>query len=1118
MQKIIEVRQNFLARLCFIVMFIVVFFCCTTTAYAGTLAYIQSSVDLNNWEVLTSVIRENVGLTAHSPEVRRVDSSTLSSLSSNSSSISNSINALSGLSSYASEYDNSENYDGIKVNGNAFGGLVGVGEKNRVLTFPGKGGKSETADYNRAVAVNDALIYDLNQAFSLWLDANGYTKTPKLQDFHSRMIEFLNSIHVSGDYCTVSGVDGEFRWRIAKGYTSTEHDTTLRNISDDADYVNWGMLVFEAFNNYLLEGDEAVTDQTVYSANPGQLEKVLVSLCRSALDGLTSILGLWTIDDLMFNTGIREAGYVGGIFPNSWESVIWTLFVIAEVLAAMILMFGIINRIMQRAMTTMNTFARLRAMQQIQDIIVCAIALALLPLILRIIISMSKDFTGMIYTLVPINPSSGEQYRIAQMVSRYSSGSGTIAGCIAQFMFFGVQVYFNFFYMLRSLMVAFLIIIAPIMVSMVMVSDAKKQMSVMWAKELLANVLIQPIHAFIMATILLLPNSSHGFDNIIALYALIPLTTALRTMFFGGAGGFMDRAAETAKGKLTGSLSRAATVGGAAGLGFVGSKVGQALEERKEGKSKGEQSQTDTGAGDLSRGSSNTTSNNNTAAGTGGVDNGSLGVNPLDENSGGGIGAITGGASVASGSVLGRASRGVAGLAKGVVLGASSKAAGFASGVAAGANNVMNDIKTPGKMAELAKGTARGVGQKVKSVGLDTVVGAGGVALATLGGALSGAGIQGGQSVAALGMNMATYRSNKDKKDGKKDDKNDGKSSSNQQKTETLGRAERLGLSEITDTPNSIELGSANSGFENMGEVLTESTGTVNQKYSANKEALETMGISDLQDHGDSITFTADPSKSPETAELGAYSDYCQYLEQNGQGDARSSLQRATGISATKTDEGLKVNINKKRWRAARNNGDTKYYPEQTNIYTHKNSTTKMPDGLYINGPRGVSQSLLGGIQSNVQTNTSGSEGASNTNINNTVSHIASFAEVIKAPETYNPIHYKAEPDMSHKVSNNPQTDTFNKNPQQLPESLVNNQQNNSNLNNNQRNQDNLDNHNNNENQNNQNNEFQPQPLIPDVTQGINRDDIETSNDNEPSFGDDFDNDMLNFENELSGF
>ena len=113
MQKIIEVRQNFLARLCFIVMFIVVFFCCTTTAYAGTLAYIQSSVDLNNWEVLTSVIRENVGLTAHSPEVRRVDSSTLSSLSSNSSSISNSINALSGLSSYASEYDNSENYDEI---------------------------------------------------------------------------------------------------------------------------------------------------------------------------------------------------------------------------------------------------------------------------------------------------------------------------------------------------------------------------------------------------------------------------------------------------------------------------------------------------------------------------------------------------------------------------------------------------------------------------------------------------------------------------------------------------------------------------------------------------------------------------------------------------------------------------------------------------------------------------------------------------------------------------------------------------------------------------------------------------------------------------------------------
>ena len=109
------------------------------------------------------------------------------------------------------------------------------------------------------------------------------------------------------------------------------------------------------------------------------------------------------------------------------------------------------------------------------------------------------------------------------MIMRRATGSSTRA--MPHTNFFGVQVYFNFFYALRALTTAILIIMAPMMVAMITISSSRKQTTMTWAKELLANILVQPIHTFCITVILLLPASSHGFDNLIALYAIIPFTS-----------------------------------------------------------------------------------------------------------------------------------------------------------------------------------------------------------------------------------------------------------------------------------------------------------------------------------------------------------------------------------------------------------------------------------------------------------------------------------------------------------------------------------------------------------------------------------------------------------------
>ena len=87
--------------------------------------------------------------------------------------------------------------------------------------------------------------------------------------------------------------------------------------------ITWSMLIVEAFNNFSLEGDEAVDADNVFSSNPNQLTKAIVGFFGNALNDLRSILGLWSMDELMFNEGWRSGGYVGGIFPTSWEPTIW---------------------------------------------------------------------------------------------------------------------------------------------------------------------------------------------------------------------------------------------------------------------------------------------------------------------------------------------------------------------------------------------------------------------------------------------------------------------------------------------------------------------------------------------------------------------------------------------------------------------------------------------------------------------------------------------------------------------------------------------------------------------------------------------------------------------------
>lgn len=943
-------------------------------ANAQTLVHIQCSLDLSTWEILSAVVRDSVGVTARSPELRRVEESVLNDLAATSDTLNTS--HLAALSTYVNSYGE-EGYEGKAVNttflggvGEAVGGIFSD-EKNRVLTFPGKTGdteSSQTVDMNKAMEVNDALVYDLNNAFALWLEANNISKTPNLSEFYDSMTLFLSDLTFSGDYCRVTGVDGRFRWRIPKGYLASDHDESLKmlNADQDAEYVNWGMLVYEAFNNFVLEGDESVTSDNVYSSNPSQLTKAIVDLFGGALDSLRGILGMWSMDELLFSTGIRENGYVGGIFPKNWEPTIWALFFVMELFAAMVLMFGIINNVLKKALSTMNTIARMHAMAHIQDLIICAIALALLPLVLRIIISLSANFTAMVYAMVPT--INGEPKSIADMVARYGSGSGTIGGIIAQFLFFGVQVYFNFFYALRGLTVAMLIVLAPIMVAMIAVSDSRKQSTLTWAKELLANILIQPIQAFLMMFILLLPASTHGFDNLIALYALIPFTSVLRGLFFGSAGGWADQAASKAKGKVTGALVGAgiaaggAVIGGSmalgkgSGSGANGSSAGGGTDGTGGSGGAGDSS----GGGFLGRAGNafkNTGSaikNSNTGQAVGRMA-GAVASSPVGQTLGGAVSTVGGGLKTAGAAVSGFVAAGASRAAnsdflknsvvkgRSTVSGVADRIRSTPQGAAAldAGQRAGEHIKNIGSgIAKDAPGAFQALGRGVKKVA-PVVAGAG---LSMVGGGLAGGGYGGPASnmVSSLGMKMVQGG----KSSGKEGADSSGPSSQNLNTSDMGLGGDVFDAAAMMAAPN---IASPGSDFVNQGVVLGDKADAPMQRYDADAAALASMGFSDVKDDYREMSWKVDPSAGGQSAELAAYADYCSTLPVAD----RAEAMRQTGVSATKVGDGYSVTVNKQRWSAA-NGGAT--------ITATRPGRNKPVNQMRVESPVGTTPALVTGM------------------------------------------------------------------------------------------------------------------------------------------------------------
>ena len=602
-----------------------------TPAHAGILpikrTYIQTTIDTSSWEILAGVVTWEAGVGGNQAESKRIGATLLDKLAGS--------NTPSEVADKVSAAQKKEGDNTVK---------------NLVLCFPGKmsfsgwNDNSTSSDTSRAQLIRNSLIYDLNAAFKFVYGENGVykpagdTMDAKIQQYSDDMKAFLSNVpsgSVNGasiSQASSSGINGitfpddvttaddyikieknsetrYFQYRMVKGYVDIRNASSKLGLGttssgDDASYIHWGQLAVEAFVNFGSEESLQVTAADVYDSKPGSIEKAVAGLLASIADWIANALGLWNFDEIIFNAGIRgTSSYIGGVFPAGWQPVIWAFFFVAEVVAIGMLLYAIIYNVGRKVMATMDPVARANAIEQIKYLFIVAIILSLLPFALPLMIDLSAQITGVFHDALGGRTAT-------ERFSDLAVNSGTIGGVLTYLIYLGALLYFNVFYMFRSLMVAMLMVLSPIFVSLMALNENKRHLTVMWFKEFAANLFTQPIQAIMLSFILLIPLSGRRIESIILAYVMIPVTNGLRQQFFGSAGGMADAIGQ--KGQRAGGRTLM-TMGG---LGLSALRGGlaagmSAADKDKDGDKEKQESDDRSGNGNPG-GATNTTTNTQT--------------------------------------------------------------------------------------------------------------------------------------------------------------------------------------------------------------------------------------------------------------------------------------------------------------------------------------------------------------------------------------------------------------------------------------------------------------------------------------------------------------------------
>ena len=334
---------------------------------------------------------------------------------------------------------------------------------------------------------------------------------------------------------------------------------------EDTPWISIHMLSMYA-NTVYKQHNISVT--TYVEPDSNLFSKLIAGIFTGILWVIRSVLGLADIDTLVFNLGQRgSAAYNFGLMSENWWNVVLQYQLIFQAIAWVILVCGFIKTLIDLNLSTINPQTRMSVYETIQKFIVVGIGLVILIPAVQFLLECND-------TLVEL---------FASQVETSALNMPAVNNVLVQFlvgmMWITILLYINFIYIMRSITVALLIASGPFFISTIAFSrGGKSGLFVNWAKELLANIFVQSVHAFVLSFLVQLLASGTFLETFAIAISIIPITEMFRNLIFAGAGGSTSQMANTA----AGAMNRMGTAvgkglmaaGGAAITGIAGGSGG----------------------------------------------------------------------------------------------------------------------------------------------------------------------------------------------------------------------------------------------------------------------------------------------------------------------------------------------------------------------------------------------------------------------------------------------------------------------------------------------------------------------------------------------------------------
>lgn len=289
--------------------------------------------------------------------------------------------------------------------------------------------------------------------------------------------------------------------------------------------------------------------QAGLSGKPGTFEKLVAELIQSASDFLVKLLGLNTLEELVYNQG-SKAAYIYGIFPKDRWAANQGLYLRIYSVAWLLMFLPPIWIFMKKALSTVNPGVR------------SSLKGGLLTYFLSL--AMMGAVFPVIHFFFWVNDSIIRWFYDGTVVGFFHDavpGEGFLGAAIVRLAFISLTLYYNFTYRVRAFVLSLLMILAPVFIFFINF-EKTRNITITFSKEILFNIFVQSFHAITLYYFVITLGVSGIWDKIVLLMVFIPLTEILRRMIMGPG---------TATGHLA-ALAGMATISSMAGMMRGGAK------------------------------------------------------------------------------------------------------------------------------------------------------------------------------------------------------------------------------------------------------------------------------------------------------------------------------------------------------------------------------------------------------------------------------------------------------------------------------------------------------------------------------------------------------------------